>query len=176
MIAAARAIAASLRLRDASTTSAQMPKCLRSSESRWLSSMSRSLGRCIIVDAFVAPRRLFAAPTECPHLNSGSKQSLAIRYHCRRASISMFAPHLYGGSHSNGAPHRAPLDNRQSVVLIFVTFVPSSDKSPIRPFSLKTNPRMGFPRVVASYWPPAPLDTTAMAESPPADHPSLLVK
>ena len=75
-----------------------------------------------------------------------------------------------------GARRGAPMDNHQSVVLIFVTFVPSSDKSPIRPFSPKTKPRIGFPIVVASYWPPAPLDTTATAESPPADHPALLVK
>jgi hypothetical protein len=45
------------------------------------------------------------------------------------------------------------------VVLIFVIFVPSSDTSPIKPFSLKINPRIGFPKVALSYLAPAPCDT-----------------
>ena len=49
------------------------------------------------------------------------------------------------------APCSAPAADCQSVVLIFVTFVPSSDKSPINPFSPKTKPRIGFPRVALSY-------------------------
>src|ERR1035437_4364646 len=63
----------------------------------------------------------------------------------------------------------------QSVVLIFVIFEPSNERSPSRPFSWKIKPRIGFPREAVSYWPPAPFDTRAKDVSAPADQPWLFV-
>lgn len=44
----------------------------------------------------------------------------------------------------------APIFNTDRYFSIFVIFEPSRDKSPIKPFSANTNPRMGFFRVWVS--------------------------
>jgi hypothetical protein len=65
--------------------------------------------------------------------------------------------------------------NSQSVVLIFVIFEPSNERSPSKPFSWKKKPRIGFPKVAVSYVPPEPCFTRAKEASAPADQFSLLL-
>ena len=69
----------------------------------------------------------------------------------------------------DGRRHRERACTHEPQSLIFVIFVPSKDRSPIKPFSPKIKPSIGLFSVALSYCPPEPFDTTAKDVSAPTD-------